>query len=94
MKFGLFYELQLPKPADRDQWGPDAERRMLNEPLAEIIQGKGQSDTSPELSKNDEFARFEMWKYLVGTSTVAKSATGSYGTRCSVSWRWKSWSDG
>jgi hypothetical protein len=55
-----------------------AERRMANEPLAEIIQGKGQSDTSPELSKNDEFARFEMWKYLIGTSTPMKSATGSY----------------
>ncbi len=55
-----------------------AERRMANEPLAEIIQGKGQSDTSPELSKNDEFANFEMWKYLIGTSIPAKSATGSY----------------
>jgi hypothetical protein len=62
------------RPLTRDY----AERRMANEPLAEIIQGKGQSDTSPELSKNDEFARFEMWKYLVGTNTIAKSATGSY----------------
>jgi Protein of unknown function (DUF3604) len=62
------------RPLSRDY----AERRMANEPLAEIIQGKGQSDTSPALSKNDEFAQFEMWKYLIGTSTVAKSATGSY----------------
>jgi hypothetical protein len=62
------------RPLTRDY----AERRMANEPLAEIIQGKGQSDTSPELSPNDEFARFEMWKYLIGTSTPMKSATGSY----------------
>ena len=62
------------KPLTRDY----AERRMANEPLVEIIQGKGQSDTSPELSRNDEFARFEMWKYLIGTSTPMKSATGSY----------------
>ena len=26
----------------------------------------------------DEFANFEMWKYLIGTATPAKSATGSY----------------
>ena len=51
---------------------------MANEPLAEIIQGKGQSDTSPALSPTDEFANFEMWKYLIGTATPAKSATGSY----------------
>jgi len=62
------------KPITKDY----AERRMMNEPLAEIIQGKGQSDTSPALSPTDEFANFEMWKYLIGTSTPAKSATGSY----------------
>ncbi len=62
------------KPLTREY----AERRMANEPLAEIIQGKGQSDTSPTLSPTDEFANFEMWKYLIGTATPAKSATGSY----------------
>lgn len=62
------------KPLTRDY----AERRMANEPLTEIIQGKGQSDTSPALSLNDEFADFEMWRYLIGTSTKANSATGSY----------------
>jgi hypothetical protein len=55
-----------------------AERRMANEPLAEIIQGKGQSDTSPTISPTDEFANFEPWKYLIGTNTPAKSATGSF----------------
>ncbi|HEY4962027.1 MAG TPA: DUF3604 domain-containing protein [Terriglobales bacterium] len=62
------------KPITRDY----AERRMANEPLAEIIQGKGQSDTSPSLSPTDEFANFEMWIYLIGTDKKANSATGSY----------------
>lgn len=62
------------KPLTQDY----AERRMANEPLAEIIQGKGQSDTSPPLSPNDEFADFEMFRYLIGTDVKAKSATGSY----------------
>jgi len=62
------------KPLTRDY----AERRMANEPLAEIIQGKGQSDTSPTLSPTDEFANYEMWYSLIGSSTRAKSATGSY----------------
>ncbi len=55
-----------------------AELRMLNEPLAEIIQAKGQSDTSPSLSPTDEFANFEIWKYKLDGSGVANSATGSY----------------
>ena len=46
------------KPITRDY----AERRMANEPLAEIIQAKGQSDTSPSLSPTDEFANFEMFR--------------------------------
>ena len=36
MKFGLFYELQLPKPADADQWDPDAERRIYHEMLEQV----------------------------------------------------------
>lgn len=55
-----------------------AERRMANEPLAEIIQAKGQSDTIPSLSPTDEFADFEIWKYLLDGRGIAKSATGSY----------------
>ncbi len=30
MKFGLFYELQLPKPSDKDQWNPDDERKIYH----------------------------------------------------------------
>ncbi len=36
MKFGLFYELQLPKPYDRDDWDPDAERRIYHEMLEQV----------------------------------------------------------
>ena len=36
MKFGLFYELQLPKPVDGDQWDPDAERRIFHEMLDQV----------------------------------------------------------
>ena len=43
-----------------------------------IIQAKGQSDTSPALSPTDEFANFEMWLYLIGSDKKANSTTGSY----------------
>ena len=36
MKFGLFYEMQLPKPYDADQWDPDAERRIYQEALEQV----------------------------------------------------------
>src|SRR5262245_7696256 len=62
------------KPITRDY----AERRMANEPLTEIIQGKGQSETHPSLSPNDEFARFELWETLVGAPGPANFKKGSY----------------
>ena len=36
MKVGLFYELQLPKPYDKDTWDPDAELRIYDEALEQI----------------------------------------------------------
>jgi alkanesulfonate monooxygenase SsuD/methylene tetrahydromethanopterin reductase-like flavin-dependent oxidoreductase (luciferase family) len=36
VKFGLFYELQLPKPLDSDDWHPDDERRIIDEMLEQV----------------------------------------------------------
>lgn len=36
MKFGIFYELQLPKPYDEDTWDPDAEHRIYREGLEQV----------------------------------------------------------
>jgi hypothetical protein len=55
-----------------------AERRMANEPLFEIVQEKGSSDTHPTLSPDDEFAAFEIYPFLLGQKGVAKFARGSY----------------
>jgi hypothetical protein len=55
-----------------------ATRRMANEPLTEIEQGKGQSDTHPKLSPNDEFANFELWESLIGYPAQANFMKGSY----------------
>jgi Protein of unknown function (DUF3604) len=43
-----------------------AEARMRNERLQEIKQIKGQSETTPILSPEDDFANFEVLNYLLG----------------------------
>ena len=36
MKFGLFYEHQLPRPYDQDDWDPDAEHQLLRNALDQL----------------------------------------------------------
>lgn len=36
MKFGLFYELQLPKPAGQEQWDPDDEKKIYHDMLEQV----------------------------------------------------------
>ena len=42
-----------------------ARTRMRWEPLAEVLQLKGTSETHPLLSPEDEFANFELWQFLL-----------------------------
>ncbi len=54
-----------------------AERRLRNEPLIEITQVKGTSETHPVLSNTDEWADFEIMPYRIAT-TLASEPLGSY----------------
>jgi hypothetical protein len=55
-----------------------ANERLNNEPLTEIKQCKGTSETTPELSPNDEFADYELMSYLIGIDNSTSKPHGSY----------------
>lgn len=64
-------------PIDRDY----AEQRRRNEPLFEIAQIKGQSETNPVLSDTDQFAGYGVSDFLLAgeaTGTARGQARGSY----------------
>ena len=54
-----------------------ADLRMRNEPLVEVTQVKGTSETHPMNSPNDEWADFEIFPYRIAT-TIPSDVPGSY----------------
>ena len=74
---GIMFPLDVDdkgRPIDA-AWARD---RMNNEPLAEVTQLKGASETHPSLSPNDEFAGFEILNYLFGGAQRQPRLHGSY----------------
>lgn len=55
-----------------------AARRTWNEPVAEITQQKGTSETHPALAPNDEFANFELFTELLLSGGTPGKVSGSY----------------
>ena len=55
-----------------------ADRRNWNEPLVEVTQQKGTSETHPAISLNDEFADFELFTELLISNGKQGEVHGSY----------------
>jgi hypothetical protein len=74
---GIMFPLEIDskgRPIDA-AW---AQERVNNEPLTEIHQLKGTSETHPLLSPNDEFADYEILTYVFGGVERTPKIHGSY----------------
>lgn len=52
--------------------------RLRNEPIVEMTQIKGTSETHPSLSPNDEWANFEQYDYFIGSSAKSTVNEGDF----------------
>lgn len=72
---GMFaLETYAGQPVD-ERW---ARTRLANEPLVEISQIKGTSETHPDYSPNDEWANFELYDQFIGSTMLATVNEGDY----------------
>ena len=74
---GLMFPVEMDGKSLTDKY---IETRASNEPVYEISQIKGTSETFPSLSPNDEFADFELWDYILSSTNVTrpKNKKGGY----------------
>ncbi len=79
---GWMYPVDVDQTTGRPIDAAWAAARDRNERLVEIKQGKGQSETHPLLSPNDEFASYELYQAILGLpDSVGRidHITGSFG---------------
>jgi Protein of unknown function (DUF3604) len=73
---GLMYDRKTYNGVELD--ADYAARRMANEPLSEIFQVKGSSETHPELSPQDPFAAHELFTTIFNPAGDTGKVPGSY----------------
>lgn len=73
---GLMYDRKTYNGAELD--ADYAARRMANEPLSEIFQVKGSSETHPDLSPQDPFAAHELFTTIFNPAGDTGKVPGSY----------------